>query len=188
MIFADNKFVLLCDSPDSELWISEDNGTTWNSVSIAEAVTSIYSVKDTLYVIESGTNVYQYVSDSLILCDHTDYEDVTHIVNIDSYWLAIVSDTSGYYLGISNNGINWSTNSALVASGGYLEQAGENVTSKVAAIVGGNSGEMIGDEIEVSAVIADTISVNNTPTEDNHVVSKKYLEEYVENALLNGTW
>ena len=42
--------------------------------------------------------------------------------------------------------------------------------------------------LDATTGTADTISVNNAPTEDTHVVNKKSMEECVENILLNGSW
>jgi hypothetical protein len=200
MIFADNKFFLWCDNYDSELWVSEDNGITWNSVTTTQTVTSIYSVKDTLYVIYDGNTTYYYADGSLIQCARTLYEDIASIIDLDRYWVAIASDTMGCYFVISNDGINWSSENALVVSSAYLEQYGQDVTSKVAKLVGGNGGtadlenatlenltitgaltidgDLAFGDLDVTTVTAEKVVVSSDPVDDNDVATKKYVDEH----------
>jgi hypothetical protein len=101
---------------------------------------------------------------------------------------------------VSTDGINWDRSANITHSKAFLEQAGTDVTSKVAKLVGGSGGSadlenatlenltitgaltIDGDftfgDLDATTVTAEKVVVSNDPVDDNDVATKKYVDEH----------
>lgn len=193
-----------------------EEGENWTSKQVIDvdgSVSDVYYINNTFFAVVDGSRVFQYNEEqdawsevATIVSSTGDPWQASRIITLESYVLGNCSylDESHPLLG-SSDGINWGRSFSVTSTTKFLEQAGTDVTAKVASLVGGNSGGMIGDEIETLTVTenltvsgnftlegdfvigdldASTVTIATAPTADNHAVNKKYLEE----VLLNGEW
>jgi hypothetical protein len=118
----------------------------------------------------------------------------------DNLLFGVLSEATEYTLFVSADGIYWDRSANITSLKAVLEQAGTDITSKVAKLVGGNGstvdlenatlenltitgaltidGDFTFGDLDATTVTAEKVVVSNDPVDDNDVATKKYVDEH----------
>ena len=174
------------------------SGLNWQTVQIS---TDQIGVADVLYVqgkyLAYADHNYVYESvDNGVSWSPAEMVDLPSYTYVDNTVIGCTGDS----LEVSTDGINWATSITNTNSKAYLEQAGTDVTSKVAKLVGGNGGtadlenatlenltitgaltidgDLAFGDLDVTTVTAEKVIISNDPVDDNDVATKRYVDEH----------